>query len=119
VATYLLAGPASHDPVNKVPPKEQWFVGFITARVVREPVSRTPPMFRTDNVRMLDAVHRFAAFEEEMADDTPGRGNVELLKQSKQAADDDLSFLHARCAKFRRPEQVKRSPNQLEVEAYG
>src|SRR5215471_3747908 len=118
VAPDLLVGPTSPDPVNKFPPKEQWFVDLVPARVVREPVSRAPPMFGTDDVRMFDAVHCLTAFEEEMANNTPGRGSVELFKQGEQAVDDDLSFLQARCAKFRRAKEVERSPNQLEVEAY-
>jgi len=118
VAPDLLVGPTSPDPVNKIPPEEQWFIELVPAGVMGEPISSAPPMFRTDNVRMFDAVHCLAAFEEEMADNTPGRGSVEFLKQSKQAVYNNISFPQARSAKFRRPKQVERSPNQLEVEAY-
>src|SRR5215831_14501580 len=79
VAPDLLVGPTSPDPVNKTPSEEQWFIELVPAGVMREPISRAPAMFRTDNVRVFDAVHCFAAFKEEMADNTPGRGSVELL----------------------------------------
>jgi len=118
MAAYLLPGGTSHDPIHEIAAKEQWFRVLVSAGVVTEPVLLAPPVFGADYVGMLDAVHSLAALKEEMADNTPGGGNTKLFEQGKQAVDHDFSFNPTGRPKSPRPEQVKRSPNQLEVEAY-
>src|SRR5262249_1995069 len=94
------------------------FNALVSAWIMTEPVSPAPPVFGADYVGVLDAIHHLAALKEKMADDTPCGWNIELLEQSKQPVDHDFPFNFARRTKSLRPEQVKSSPNQLQIEAY-
>jgi hypothetical protein len=70
--------------------------GFLrAARIARKPIIPTPGVGRWYDLRMLATVLACAVGEEQMADDTPGTGNVKLRKQVQQAVHYHGTFLLA------------------------